>query len=296
MELRVLRYFLTVAREENISRAADILHITQPTLSRQLMQLEEELGTQLFLRGKRRVTLTEDGVLLSQRAEEILTLMDNIERDVGQNHISGTISIGSVESILASQILSNLIKTFHLKYSQVKFNLYTGNANDIREKIDKGLLDIGLLLTPVNIEKYDSIRLPQQERWGILMPNNAVLSKKEYVTPEDVVGLPLIIPNRPVVQQEIAGWFGNHYDNLQIFATYNLIYNAAALVQQHLGYAICLESVMEIRGIENTCFRPFSPEYTSSCLFIWKNTKVFTPTTARFIQFMKDTYETDKHY
>jgi DNA-binding transcriptional LysR family regulator len=292
MELRILRYFLTVAREENISRAADILHITQPTLSRQLMQLEEELGIQLLLRGNRRVSLTEAGVLFSQRAEEILTLMDKFEREVGQNPISGTISVGSVESILASQILSNLIKTFHLNYSQVKFNLYTGNANDIREKIDNGLLDIGLLLTPVNIEKYDSIRLPQQERWGILMPNNAMLAKKEYVTPDDVVGLPLIIPNRSVVQQEIASWFGNRYDNLQIFATYNLIYNAAALVQQHLGYAICVESVLEIRGIENTCFRPFSPNYTSSCLFIWKNAKVFTPTTARFIQFMKDTYET----
>lgn len=292
MDIRMLRNFLTVAREENISRAADILHITQPTLSRQLMQLEEELGIQLLLRGNRRVTLTEAGVLFSQRAEEILTLMDNFEREVGQNTISGTISIGSVESILASQILSNLIKTFHLKYSQVTFNLYTGNANDIREKIDNGLLDIGLLLTPVNIEKYDSIRLPQQERWGVLMPNNAMLTKKDYVTPDDVVGLPLIIPNRPVVQQEIAGWFGNRYDHLQIFATYNLIYNAAALVQQQLGYAICVESVKEIRGIENTCFRPFSPLYTSSCLFIWKNAKVFTPTIARFIQFMKDTYET----
>jgi DNA-binding transcriptional LysR family regulator len=293
MELRMLRYFLTVAREGNITSAADILHITQPTLSRQMMQLEEELSTQLFFRGKRKIILTEAGLLLRQRAEEILTLMDKTEMELAQNLIGGTISVGSVESVVSSQNLSELIRMFHSVYPQVTFNIYSGNANDIKEKIDKGLLDIGLLLTPVDYEKYDFIKLPEQERWGIVMQKNASLCKKEVITPGDLLGLPLITPNRPAVQSLLANWFGEFYEHLNIFATYNLIYNAAALVERGLGYAISLENALAMRENDNFSFRPFSPEFTSSCLFIWKKAQVFTATTAYFIQFMKDTYKVE---
>lgn len=216
MKLRLLRYFLTVVYEGNITRAADTMHITQPTLSRQLMQLEEELDTELIIRGKREIALTEAGRLLTQRAEEILSLVNKTENEIRENLITGTISIGSVESNISSQSLSKLLSNFHSKYPKVKYNLYTGSGNDIKQKIDKGLLDIGILLTPTNVENYNSIKLSLKEKWGILMLKNSPLAENE------------------------------------------------------LGYAISIESVLKSHEHDKICFRPFCPEFTSNCLFIWK--------------------------
>lgn len=179
MELRVLRYFLTVARVENITHAATILHVTQPTLSRQLADLEKNLETQLFIRGKSKITLTEAGMLLRQRAEEILTLADKTEKEFKDqnNLVGGTISIGSVES-LTSNVILQLLKDFNMEYPQVKYHIYSGTGDDIKERIDKGLLDVGILLEPIHIEKYDFIRLPQKERWGVLMKTSSPLAQK----------------------------------------------------------------------------------------------------------------------
>lgn len=289
MELRVLRYFLTVAHEKNITRAADILHITQPTLSRQLMQLEEELGVKLFLRG-RNITLTEAGMLLRQRGEEIFALVDKTEKELGDKLLTGTISIGNVETLSASQTLSKLIKNFHSKYPQVNFNIYSGNTIDIKDKINSGLIDVGIILTPSNFEIYNYLRLPKQEKWGLLMPKDSPLAQKEYIVPEDLIDLPLIFPIRSSIQSELTNWFGDYYNDLHIFSTYNLIYNAVIFVKNGLGYAICLENILP--NEENICFRPFFPEFTSNCLFVWKKSQTITPTVRHFIQFIKDTYKT----
>ncbi|GIN57307.1 LysR family transcriptional regulator [Lederbergia ruris] len=293
MELRVLRYFMTVARMESITHAADALHVTQPTLSRQLTNLEEELGTQLLIRGKRKISLTDAGMLLLQRAEEILAIAAKTEREFKdqQNLVGGEISIGSVEAI-TSQMLSKWLKAFNTEYPQVSYRIFSGTGDEIKEKIDKGILDVGILLEPVNIEKYSFIRLPQKERWGILTKKSSPLAQKEHVTAKDLVGVPLVSPSRSIVQNEIASWFGDDYDDLHFLATYNLIFNAASLVENGLGHAICIEGALAPRSDRSLCFRPFDPELQSGSLIVWKKHKIFSPTTARFIQFIKHALKT----
>ncbi|MDR3595845.1 LysR family transcriptional regulator [Clostridium sp.] len=285
MEIRVLKYFLTVAREESITKGAEILHITQPTLSRQLMQLEEELKVQLFIRGKTKITLTDEGMLLRRRAEEILDLVDKTEMEFSEQDdlISGEIFIGAGETN-AMHVLANLIKKFNKEYPQVKYNLYSGNADDIKERIDKGLIDIGLLTEPVNIEKYDFIRLPNKETWGVLMQKDSPLAKKEYIKSEDLANMPIINTKRSIVQNEISNWFGVQYEKLNIIATYNLIYNAAIMVEEGLGYAICFEKLVNINDETNLCFKPFYPKLETGTVIVWKKHQVFSTATAKFIE------------
>ncbi|AGF55558.1 DNA-binding transcriptional LysR family regulator [Clostridium saccharoperbutylacetonicum] len=285
MEIRVLKYFLTVAREESITKGAEILHITQPTLSRQLMQLEEELGVELFTRGKSKITLTDEGMLLRRRAEEILDLVDKTEREFGEqdNLITGQIFIGAGETN-AMHVLANLIKEFNKEYPQVKYNLYSGNADDIKEKIDKGLIDIGLLTEPVNIEKYDFVRLPNKEIWGVLMQKDSPLAKKENIKPEDLSNMAVINTKRPMVQNEIENWFGTQYEKINVIATYNLIYNAAIMVEEGLGYAICFEKLVNINNETNLCFKPFYPKLETGTVIVWKKHQVFSAATTKFIE------------
>ena len=261
MELRVLKYFLAVAREENITKAAEFLHITQPTLSRQLMQLEEELNAQLFIRGKNRIVLTDEGMLLRRRAEEIVDL--------------------------AMHILARIIKEFKEEYPQIKYQFYSGNADDIKERLDKGLIDIGLLTEPVDIEKYEFVRLEQKEVWGILAPKDSKLAAKEYATPQDLLKLPLLSTRRTIVQNEIANWFGQDYEQLDIIATYNLIYNAAIMVEEGIGYAICLEKLVNINDETKIRFIPFYPPLLTGTVIVWKKHQIFSPATARFIEKIK---------
>jgi DNA-binding transcriptional LysR family regulator len=289
MEIRVLKYFLTVAREESITKAAEILHITQPTLSRQLMQLEEDLKVQLFTRGKTKIVLTEEGMLLRRRAEEIVELADRTEREFGEQDslIGGEIFIGAGEAN-AMHVMANLMKKFSNDYPQVKYNLYSGNADDIKERIDKGLIDIGLLMEPVNIEKYDFIRLPNKEIWGVLMQKDSHLAKKEYAEPEDLIHLPIINTGRSIVQNEILNWFGIHNEKLNIIATYNLIHNAAIMVEEGLGYAVCLEKLVKIYDETNLCFKPFYPPLTAGAVIVWKKHQVFSAATGKFIERIMD--------
>jgi DNA-binding transcriptional LysR family regulator len=285
MEIRLLKYFLTVAREESITKGAEILHITQPTLSRQLMQLEEKLGVQLFTRGKTKITLTDEGMLLRRRAEEILDLVDRTEREFSEqdNLIAGEIFIGAGETN-AMHVLANLVKKFNEEYPQVKYSLYSGNADDIKERIDKGLIDIGLLTEPVNIEKYDFIRLPNKETWGVLMQKDSPLAKKEFIKPEDLTNMPIINTKRSMVQNEIENWFGVQYEKLNVIANYNLIYNAAIMVEEWLGYALCFEKLVNINDETNLCFKPFYPKLETGAVIVWKKHQVFSVATAKFIE------------
>ncbi|MHC1681480.1 MAG: LysR substrate-binding domain-containing protein [Clostridiaceae bacterium] len=294
MEIRVLKYFLTVAREENITKAAEVLHITQPTLSRQLMQLEEELKTQLFKRGKSKISLTDEGMLLRRRAEEIVDLADKTEKEFIEHDdfIGGEISIGAGET-QAMHILSELIKKFSKEYPQVKYDIYSANADDIKERIDKGLIDIGLLTEPVNIEKYDFIRLPQKETWGVLMRKDSLLARKEFIKPEDLIGIPIIIAKRSIVQNEFKHWFGGEYEKLNVIATYNLIYNAAVMVEEGLGYVITFDKLVNINDEVNVCFKPLYPKLETGSVIVWKKHQVFSKATTKFIEKMMNAFKVE---
>ncbi len=284
MELRVLRYFLTIAREENITRAADILHITQPTLSRQIRNLEEELGVSLFHRGTR-FSLTNEGILLRRRAEELLDLAYKTENEIRtkEEQISGTIYLGGGETP-AMRLIAPIIKEFSEENPEVVFDFYSGNADDLKERVDKGLVDIILLIEPVDIEKYEFIRLPVTDRLGLLMRTDSPLAAKEYVIAEDIADSPLILSRRQMMQNRLMQWFGSHYDTLNIIATYNLIYNAAIMAEQGLGYTVSLDKLIETGTHDNLCFRPFEPPLDVSCYLAWKKYQVFSPATEKFLK------------
>lgn len=289
MELRVLRYFLTVVREGNISKAAELLHVTQPTLSRQLMQLEEELGAQLFIRGKY-LTLTDSGIMLRHRAEEVVNLMDKIEREFDeQNELSGIISIGS-GGLSASKILPDILNEFKKKYPKVQYEIYTDNAINIKEKLDKGLLDFGFLLEPIDVEKYDYIRMREKEQWGILMPADSPLAQKEYIINHDLIGLPLITTNRIILQKELANWFGDDFSKLNIFATYNIITNIAMLVNSRMAYALTIKGAVEFFDKEHLVFKPLYPELSMTSVFVWKKFQPCFGVAEKFLEYFKEKY------
>ncbi|MFP3153912.1 LysR family transcriptional regulator [Lachnospiraceae bacterium ZAX-1] len=291
MDIRVLKYFLTVAKEGNITKAAEVLHVTQPTLSRQLMELEEEMGTGLFIRGKRQITLTDSGLLFQQRIKEIVALLDKTERDLAsqKDFISGIVAIGCVESI-ASTMLPEVMENFSTLYPLVQYELYSADGDDIREKIDRGNIDIGILLEPIEAAKYDYIRLPFQEIWGVLMRRDDPLAQKDAISVKDILPLPLITPRRVIVKNEIANWFGVEPDDLRIYASHNLLTNASLLVERGLAYAICVRGAYTIRENDKTRFVPFAPERSTGHVLAWKKNRIFTSVTALFIQFIKDTF------
>ena len=288
MEIRVLRYFLTVVREESITKAADVLHITQPTLSRQLSQMEEEVGVKLFNRGSRRITLTNEGILLRRRAEEILQLVDKTEKELieQEEQVEGKISIGCGE-IAAVQVLPNLIKTFREKYPQVTFDIFTATADLVKEQMDKGLLDIGLLLEPVDMEKYDFIRLEVKEKWVVLMRPDSPLAEKETVTAKDLSALPLILPRRMNVQNELASWFGNYYDDLNVVFTSNLSTNSAVMVTGGLAYSLVIEGAVPFWDQSKVTYRPLAPSLTATSVLAWKRGQPFSLAAAKFIEHIK---------
>lgn len=270
MEIRVLRYFLAVVREESITKASEALHITQPTLSRQLSQMEEEVGVRLFERGTRKIKLTNEGILLRRRAEEIVQLVDTTERElVEQNEqVEGKISIGCGE-MAAVRVLSELIRTFRGKYTRVSFDIFTATADLVKEQMDKGLSDIGLLLEPVDMEKYDFIRLDMKENWVVLMRPDDPLAKKENVTAEDLLPLPLILPRRMNVQSELASWFGDYYGKLNVVFTSNLSTNGALMVEAGLAYSLVIEGAA-LWDQSKITYRPLSPALTATSVLAWK--------------------------
>ena len=246
MELRVLRYFLAVAREQSISGAADVLHISQPTLSRQLMDMEDELGKKLFIRGNRRITLTNEGVLLRQRAEEIIGLVEKTESEItsGDEMISGDIYIGGGETE-AIKIIAEIATEFKKEYPGICYQIYSGNAEDVTEKLDRGLLDFGVLIEPADIHKYEHLRLPMVDTWGVLMRKDSELAGKKEIEPQDLLNLPLICSRQMFRTQEMQKWIGRKPEKLNIVATYNLLFNASLLVEAGMGYALCLDKIIK---------------------------------------------------
>ncbi|HIT67075.1 MAG TPA: LysR family transcriptional regulator [Candidatus Merdisoma merdipullorum] len=289
MEIRVLRYFLTVVREESITRAANVLHITQPTLSRQIAQLEEETGARLFDRGTRKISLTSEGMLLRRRAEEILELVDKTEKELSRQDelVEGTVSVGCGD-LGAAQILPELFRGFHEKYPAVTFDLYTATADHIKERMDQGMTDIGLLLEPISMEKYDFIRLDGKEQWVVVMHPESPLAKKKGITPQDLRGLPLILPRRLSVQSELAHWFGEEFENLNVLFTSNLPSNSAIMVHHRLAYAIVIQGSLSFWDKEKIVCRPLSPELKASSVLAWKRKQPFGLAAERFIEYAKE--------
>lgn len=288
MEIRVLRYFLTVVREEGINRAAEVLHITQPTLSRQLSQLEDEIGVKLFHRGAKKITLTNEGILLRRRAEEILSLVDRTEQELIEQDelVEGRIVIGGGE-LAAMQVLPEIIEDFREKYPLVTFDIFTGNADLVKEQMEKGLIDIGVLLEPVDIQKFEFIRLKEKERWVVLMSPDDPLAEKEAVSAKDLENVPLILPRRTNVQNELSNWLGDSFQEKQVLFTSNLTTNGALMVQRGLAYSLVIEGSIPFWDKEKIAYRPLSPELTANSVLAWKKQQPFSLAATKFIEHMK---------
>lgn len=288
MELRVLNYFLMVAREENITKAANLLHITQPTLSRQLMQLEEELRVKLFMRNSHNITLTEDGMLLKRRAQELLALADKTKREMmREEEVSGEIAIGSGE-MLGMSIFAKIMNEFRMEYPNVHFDIYSGNADRIKDRIENGILDMGLLLEPADVAKYEFVRVPGREQWGAVVREDSPLADREFVTPEDLASQPLIVAKRANVQNELRSWFGDQSDELEIVSTYNLIYNSVMQVKQGMGVLICLKLDVHTEGVR---YIPFYPPLELGTVLVWKKNQNFSPAVEAFIKKCKECFK-----
>ena len=285
MELRVLNYFLAVAREENFTRAAEQLHVTQPTLSRQIAELEAELSVKLFTRSNHNIILTEDGMLLKRRAQDILSLADKTKLDFlnrGES-LEGTISIGSGE-FLSSGILADCVAEFRKKHPLVRFEIYSGNASNIKDNIERGLLDIGLMTEPVDIRKYEFVSMPVKEQWSALIREDSPLAAKSCVTPQDLIGLPLILPTNIIVETVVSKWLGSVRDKVTVIAKGNLLYNEAMLAKSNAGFVITMRMDCEYNGLR---FVPLFPALESSTALAWKKEQIFSSATAAFIEFAK---------
>ncbi len=291
MELRELRYFLAVAREESILKAAESLYISQPNLSRQMKRLEEELGQQLFIRGSRKITLTEAGQLLKKRAEEIIELQKKTESELALPvaEIRGDVYIGGGESYVM-QLVAKAAHAVRERYPAVKFHLYSGDMATIAEKLDKGLIDFGVFIEPADLTKYDYIRLPLVDTWGVLMRKDSPLAEKEYITPEDLWDAPLIRSRHSLDKSVITDWFRKRSDELNIVATYNLMYNASLFVTEGVGYAVGLEHIINTTGDSRLCFRPLYPRLVSHLDIAWKKYQVFPKCAEVFLKELQDSF------
>ena len=286
MELRLLEYFLTVVREENISRAAEMLHMTQPTLSRQMKELEDELHTTLFIRGKR-LTLTNSGVMLRRRAEEVVSLMNKIDSEFReQEEISGVISVGS-GGLKAARILPELIEHFRERYPLVSFEIITGTADRIKEMLEHGLLDFGFLLEPVDIEKFDYLRLPAKEIWGVLLPANHRFAKEKAITREQLKDLPLVVTSRNALRGEIEEWLKYPVSELDVVATMNLIDNVAPLAERGIACVMCVEGAVDMFDPNRFAFRPLNPELSMTSVLAWKKLSPYAGAAGRFLEYIK---------
>ena len=266
-----MKYFIAVAECGSISKAAEKLFTTQPNLSRQLMKLEEETGQKLLIRGNKKSELTEAGRLLYKRATEITELMDRTQSELRSDgdEVFGTVCIGGGESY-AVGLIAKAAKEVSDMFPGIKFDFFSGDTDAVTEKLDKGLIDFGILIEPSNLEKYNSLRLPLTDKWGILMRKDSPLSEKEYITKEDLNGLPLLFSVHSFKKNNVTAWFCKDLDKLNVVATYNLIYNASLMVEQGMGYAVGLKGIINTSGDSTLCFRPFFPILETHLDVAWK--------------------------
>ena len=290
MELRVLQYFLAVAREENISGAAEFLHLSQPTLSRQLKDLEDELGKQLFIRGNRKITLTEEGMILRKRAEEITELIKKTEDEItsSDDTLAGNITIGAGETD-GNRFLIKAMNAIQKDYPLVHFHIISGDKTMITEAIDRGLIDFGIVFGNIDTAKYNSIPIHHADTWGVLMRRDAELSQKEFITADDLMDKPLIISRQAFQTSELKNFFHMKQEKLNIAATYSLLFNGSLMVDEGLGYAICFDKLVNVSGDSNLCFKPLKPKIEAHMRIIWKKYQIFSNPAQKFLQKLQET-------
>ncbi|HJA95724.1 MAG TPA: LysR family transcriptional regulator [Firmicutes bacterium] len=285
MELRELRYFLAVAREKNITRAADALYISQPSLSKQMQNLEKEIGSPLFVRGSRSVALTETGMLLKKRAEELLELYEKTEAELAApaETVCGEVRIGGGESY-ALQTVMQAAKAVQDNYPHVTFRFFSGDADDVTEKLDRGLIDFGVMVDLPDTSQYNALRLPLTDRWGVLMRRDSPLAEKESISPSDLTGQPVLASRQMLEKKGMINEWMRRIGKMDVRATFNLVYNASIMVQEGVGYAITLEKLINTTGESALCFRPLQPEVRTNLDLVWKKHAVFSKPSLCFLE------------
>lgn len=291
MEIRVLKYFLAIAREQSISKAAEYLHVSQPALSKQIRELEDHLGTTLFIRGSRKITLTDDGLLLRRRAEQIVELSDRTETEIimGNTVLSGDVCIGCGETD-GMRVIAKAIKEVQNIHPDIQFHLHSGNADEIMELLEKGLIDFGVTIGDIDLSKYQSLLLPAQDRSGILMRRDSLLAVKDIITAKDLIGQPLIVSSQGLEKDKLPYYLikDAHY---RIVATYNLIYNASLLVREGVGYALGLDKLINTDHDDELCFKPITPISKDPISLIWKRFQHFSKPSQFFLNTMQTMLE-----
>lgn len=284
MEIRVLRYFLEVAREENITKAAAYLHISQPTLSKQLKDLEQELGKKLFVRSNYSIRLTEEGMLLRKRAEDILEMVDKTadEFKALSDVTGGDVHVGCAESHLI-KYFAQAIKEFKIHCPRLRYHIYSGNTEQVAERLDRGLLDLAVIVEPPNLSRYNYLEIPGADTWGLLMRKDHPLAEKEHITAEDLMGIELICSEQSM-KADIPRWCGQMADSLNLTGTTNLFYNGSVFVREGLGCMLTFDHLADTGTDSVLCFRPLYPALENKMYLIWKKYQVFTPITELLIQ------------
>ena len=295
MELRVLNYFLAIAREQSIVHAAESLHLSQPTLSTQIKNLEEELGKQLLIRGtkgSRKVTLTEEGMILRKRAEEILDLVRRTESEIAMSDdiVIGDLYIGTGETD-GIRLIARAAKTLQNRHPGIRYHITSGNASLVMERLDKGLIDFGIVFKDVDLAKYNMLETPCSDIWGVLMRKDAPLAQKKTITPQDLRDKPLILSQQEYRGGGLTRWIGREPAKLNITATYNLLFNASLLVDEGLGYAIGFDKIINTAGESNLCFRPLEPKLDNKMRIIWKKYQLFSKPAEKFLEVLRDSLE-----
>lgn len=285
MELRVLQYFLAVTREQSISGAAESLHLSQPTLSRQLKDMEEELGKQLMIRGNRKITLTEEGMILRKRAEEILDLVQKTEHEItiSDDVISGDVYIGAGETD-AVRLLAKTGKNVQMEYPDIHYHISSGDSTDVLESLDKGLIDFGMIFGPIDASKYEYLEFPVKDKYGILMRKDSPLAEKNVIRPEDLHDKPIMFNRNTRDGDLLTSWLGKNLSELNVAATYNLLFNASLMVDEGLGYAFALDKISNTDGNSNLRFVPCEPELSAGMSLLWKKYQVFPKAAKKFLE------------
>lgn len=285
MDLRVLNYFLMTAKEENVTRAAALLHVTQPTLSRQLKELEQELGVLLFQRRNHSMTLTREGALFRQRAQDIVNLMARTRADLQETQaLTGSIAIGCSE-LQSMEEVADLMDTFQQCHPQVKFELHSGNTDDIKAWIDQGIIDLGLLIDPIELGQYDFIRMASKEEWGILAHEDSQFANYDAIQPGDLVGTPVITVLDKIGHDELTNWSGKYAARMGNSARYNLLYNAAMLAQHNHGIVVCLKLNQHFDHLK---FIPLVPKLELRSALVWRAQQTRSRAAAEFVRFLRE--------
>ena len=290
MDIRVLKYFLAIAQEENVTKAAELLHTTQPNISRQIAELEEELGKQLFVKNGRRFVLTEEGVFLRKRAKEIVELTERTEADIAayDRLASGVVHIGAAETY-AMRLLADAMIELKKNYPSVSFDIFSGSTAEVTEQLGKGLLDFGVLVAPVDLTNYDYIRFPRNDVFGVLMRADSPLAERGSIRPEDISDKPVIVARQQLDGNVLAGWLGADAESLNIVSTFNLITTPAMMVQAGLGYAFTFDKLVNTSADSGLCFRPLEPKVDTGLYLVWQKYQVFTKAAKVFLEQVRET-------